>query len=184
MCKSVVLQFCAVSVNIINDRKTIISSFKIFSPLHFLWWTVVQHLPNLTTFVSENKFYRQLIWNGQKQHCGSHAVFLSHRKLNPVFYGDFVLQPATGHQPSPPPAANFKLFDPFKNAILSSASRPSDSDKLTFKSDLSKHIFLHEKYFDCKQKNIFIFSWCGIRDHERINIPYLTFAWVFPLYQL
>ena len=138
----------------------------------------------LTTFVSENKFYRQLIWNGQKQHCGSHAVFLSHRKLNPVFYGDFVLQPATGHQPSPPPAANFKLFDPFKNAILSSASRPSDSDKLTFKSDLSKHIFLHEKYFDCKQKNIFIFSWCGIRDHERINIPYLTFAWVFPLYQL
>ena len=92
--------------------------------------------------------------------------------------------PATGHQPSPPPAANFKLFDPFKNAILSSASRPSDSDKLTFKSDLSKHIFLHEKYFDCKQKNIFIFSWCGIRDHERINIPYLTFAWVFPLYQL
>ena len=60
----------------------------------------------LTTFVSENKFYRQLIWNGQKQHCGSHAVFLSHRKLNPVFYGDFVLQPATGHHRHRPQTLN------------------------------------------------------------------------------
>ena len=64
----------------------------------------------LTTFVSENKFYRQLIWNGQKQHCGSHAVFLSHRKLNPVFYGDFVLQPATGHRPSAITATGSKLL--------------------------------------------------------------------------
>ena len=64
----------------------------------------------LTTFVSENKFYRQLIWNGQKQHCGSHAVFLSHRKLNPVFYGDFVLQPATGHRPPAITATGRKLL--------------------------------------------------------------------------
>ena len=110
----------------------------------------------LTTFVSENKFYRQLIWNGQKQHCGSHAVFLSHRKLNPVFYGDFVLQPATGHQPSPPPAANFELFDPFKNAILSSASRPIQTN---WPSNLiCPNIYFYTKNILIVNRKIFSFS--------------------------
>ena len=113
----------------------------------------------LTTFVSENKFYRQLIWNGQKQHCGSHAVFLSHRKLNPVFYGDFVLQPATGHQPPAITATGRKLLTLWsiqKNAIRSSASRLIQTN---WPSNLiCPNIYFYTKNILIVNRKIFSFS--------------------------